>query len=99
MFGTKWELGKVVRHGINTITCTESGTKRDRGRNHMSGGPGTMKGRSLASDDHVASTWGANYEVAGSKPRQTKEERNREKEKYRSHRDITPLLSPTVLRR
>ena len=39
----------------------------------MSGGPGTMKGRSLASDDHVASTWGANYEVAGSKPRQTKE--------------------------
>ena len=31
-----------------------------------------MKGRSLASDDHVANTWGANYEVAGSKPRQTK---------------------------
>ena len=69
----------MVRHGLNTITCSESGTKRGRGRNHMSSGPGTMKGRSLASDDHVAGTWGANYEVAGSKPRQTKEKETEKK--------------------
>ena len=63
----------MVQHGINTITCSESGTKKGQGWNHMSSGLETMKGQSLASDDHVAGTWGVNYKVANSKLRQAKE--------------------------
>ena len=42
---------------------------------------GTMKGRSLASGDHVAGTWGANYEVAGSKPRQARGKKKQKRKK------------------